>query len=138
MYKSIALNIALLLQLLASLLYNAATDCGFVDVKKVQDVLGLSQEQAALTDQTESDPTQLTRRQIVRLADAITEYNMASIAEGYMDISGANIKMLQYENKGKIFNREVVKYWAKKNSDNQVKVNCFCYYDVMRSLNFHW
>ena len=127
--------------MLASLLYNAATDCGFVDIKKVEDVLGLSQEQAALTDQTEKDPTQLSRRQIVRLADAISEKYMALIAEGYMDISDVNIKKLRYENqgKGKAFNREVVKYWTKKNPDNQVKVNCFIFFcdrDVTRSLIF--
>ena len=39
----------------------------------------------------------LTRKQIVRLAAAISADNMAAIAEGYMDIDDATIKNLQYE-----------------------------------------
>ena len=60
----------------------------------------------------------VTRKQIVRLAAAISADNMATIAEGYMDIDDATIKNLQYENKGQAqaFNREILRYWANKNS----------------------
>ena len=40
----------------------------------------------------EGDTNQLTRKQIVRLARAISMNNMAAIAEGYMDIDDATIK----------------------------------------------
>ena len=60
----------------------------------------------------------VTRKQIVRLAAAISADNMAAIAEGYMDIDDATIKNLQYENKGQAqaFNREILRYWTNKNS----------------------
>ena len=58
------------------------------------------------------DSGQLTRKQIVRLAAAISADNMAAIAEGYMEISDEIIKNLQYENKGQAqaFNREIIKH----------------------------
>ena len=73
---------------------------------------------------TTSDPDQLTRKQIVRLAAAISADNMAAIAEGYMDIDDVTIKNLQYENKGQAqaFNRDIIKYWKCKNPHNQVQV----------------
>ena len=54
---------------------------------------------------------QLTHRQIVRLATAISDHNMAAIAEGYMDISDETIKNVKYENKGnpEAFNREIIR-----------------------------
>ena len=68
---------------------------------------------------------ELTRKQIVRLASAISADNMASIAEGYMDIDDATIKNLQYENKcnAEAFNREIIKRWKNQNPGNQVEVN---------------
>ena len=70
------------------------------------------------------DPDQLTRKQIVRLAAAISANNLAAIAEGYMDIDDVTIKNLQYENKeqAQAFNRDVIKYWICKNQHNRVKV----------------
>ena len=76
---------------------------------------------------TNEDPDhQLTRKQIVRLAAAISADNMASIAEGYMDISDETIKNLQYENRGRAqaFSRDVIKHWVNKNSGpTQIQVN---------------
>ena len=75
---------------------------------------------------TGGDPDQLTRKQIVRLAAAISADSMASIAEGYMDISDETIKNLQYENKGQAqaFNRDVIKHWMYGNSGpTQIQVN---------------
>ena len=62
----------------------------------------------------------LTNRQIVRLAAAISANNMAAIAEAYMDIPSETIKNKKYENKddAEAFNREILKYWCNKNSDN--------------------
>ena len=68
----------------------------------------------------------LTNRQIVRLAAAISADDMASIAEGYMNITHETIKNLQYENRGKAqaFNRAVIRHWANKNSGpEQVNVS---------------
>ena len=68
---------------------------------------------------------ELTRKQIVRLASAISANNMAAIAEGYMDIDDVTIKNLQYENKdnAEAFNREVIKLWKNQNPDDQIQVN---------------
>ena len=68
---------------------------------------------------------QLTSRQIVRLAAAISANDMAAIAEGYMDISGEEIRNKKYENKddAQAFNREIIRYWRKKNPENQVEVS---------------
>ena len=70
------------------------------------------------------DPDQLTRKQIVQLAAAISANNMAVIAEGYMDIEDVKIKNLRYENKdnAEAFNMDVIKYWRNKNTHNQVQV----------------
>ena len=70
------------------------------------------------------DPDQLTRKQIVRLAAAISANNMAAIAEGYMDISDETIKNKKYENKddAQAFKREIIKVWVYKNSGDYVKV----------------
>ena len=63
--------------------------------------------------------------QIVRLGAAIPANNMAAIAEGYMGISSVTIKNKKYENKddSEAFNREIIRHWANKNPENQVKVS---------------
>ena len=73
------------------------------------------------------DSDQLTPKQIVRLAAAITVNNMTAIAGGYMDIDDATIKNLRYENKydAEAFNREIIKIWRNKNQDNQIKARAF-------------
>ena len=78
------------------------------------------------------DPDQLTRRQIVRLASAISADAMESIAEGYMNLSSETLKNLWRENQGKAeaFSREIIRHWIYKNPDDQVKVSelfqCSC------------
>ena len=71
------------------------------------------------------DPDQLTRRQIVRLASAISADAMESIAEGYMNLSSETLKNLRRENQGKAeaFSREIIRNWTYKNPDDQVKVS---------------
>ena len=66
---------------------------------------------------------QLTRSQIVRLARAISADNMASIAEGYMDIDHATIKNIERDTRGsEAFNREIIRCWTYKSSENQREV----------------
>ena len=74
---------------------------------------------------TGGDSGQLTNRQIVRLAAAISANNMVAIAEGYLDIDDATIKNKKYENKddAQAFNREIIKEWRNKNSGNYVKAS---------------
>ena len=70
----------------------------------------------------------VTRKQIVRLATAISADNMESIAEGYMDICNETVKNMWRENQGKVeaFNRDVLRYWTNKNSDpSQIRVRIF-------------
>ena len=66
---------------------------------------------------------QLTNRQIVRLAAAISTDNMTSIAEGYMDIDNETVKNIRRnEGDSEAFNRAILRYWANKHPDNQVQV----------------
>ena len=77
---------------------------------------------------TSGEPaSELSPRQIVRLAAAISANNMAAIAEGYMGISDETIKNIKFENKddAKGFNREIIKLWRNKTPDNQVTVSEF-------------
>ena len=72
---------------------------------------------------TGGNPEQLTNRQIVRLAAAISADKMTSIAEGYMDIDNETVKNIRRnEGDSEAFNREIIRYWMNKNPDNQVEV----------------
>ena len=67
----------------------------------------------------------LTNRQIVRLAASISENDMKTIAEGYMDFHKEAIVNIGVENKqsAEVFNRAVLRKWAYKNDvPDQVKV----------------
>ena len=68
----------------------------------------------------------VSRKQIVRLASAISADKMTAIAEEYMGIEPETVKNLQYENSGKAeaFNRDVLRLWANKNSGpTQIQVD---------------
>ena len=70
------------------------------------------------------DKTALTPKQIVRLASAISADNMECIAEGYLDLSPENIKNIRRDaSNSEAFNRDVIRHWANKNSDDQVDVS---------------
>ena len=73
---------------------------------------------------TGGDSEQLTKRQIVRLAAAISSNDMEAIAEGYMNIDIETIKNLRDENQrnAQAFNREIIRYWAYQNPQPQVQV----------------
>ena len=80
---------------------------------------------ATITDNKTSCPkTQLTNRQIVRLAAAISADNMAAIAEGYMNIKDETIKNIRRDaSNSEEFNREIIKFWVNTNSGpNQAQV----------------
>ena len=82
----------------------------------------------------------VTRKQIVRLAAAISADNMEAIAEGYMDISPETVKNIWRgnERKAEAFNREVLRHWTNKNSGpSQIRVRNFlqCLY-FFRTLKF--
>ena len=69
-------------------------------------------------------PEELTSRQIVRLAAAISTHNMESIAEGYLGINYQEIKNLKADNKQspEAFNREILRKWWNKSSGNNIMV----------------
>ena len=70
-------------------------------------------------------PGHVTRKQIVRLAAAISADTMESIAEGYMDICNEAVKNIWRENQGKAeaFNRDVLRHWTNKHSGpSQIRV----------------
>ena len=67
---------------------------------------------------------QLNRRQIVRLASAISAINMEAIAEGYLDINPETIKNIRHDaSNSEAFNRDVIRHWTYKNPDSQVQVS---------------
>ena len=72
---------------------------------------------------TEVTSGPLTRRQVVRLAAAISADNMESIAEGYMDINDVTIKNIRRDaSNSEAFNRDVIRHWANKHPENQAQV----------------
>ena len=72
---------------------------------------------------TYEDKSQLTRRQIVRLASAISADNMESVAEGYLAIDHETIKNIRRDaSNSEAFNRDIIRYWSNKNPDNQAQV----------------
>ena len=80
----------------------------------------------------------LSERNIVQLAAAIAAKDMKTIAEGYLDITPETVKNRLYETLGdaEAFNRDIIRYWAIKNSGSeQVKVLFFifkilCYLNI--------
>ena len=74
---------------------------------------------------TGEDLGQLTRRQIVRLAAAISADSMEPIVEGYMGISRETVKNIRRdEPNSEAFNRETIHHWANKNSGpNQINAS---------------
>ena len=92
--------------------------------RKVEQILEVSIPETSLKKTTEQPSGQLTPRQIVRLAAAISAENMESIAEGYMNISSEEIRNKKYEHNDKqAFNTEIIKTWLRKNPNNQVQVS---------------
>ena len=77
-----------------------------------------------ITMAAKRESNQLTQKQIIRLAAAVSTDDMAAIAEGYMDIADALIKNLQYDNRDDAqgFNRGIIRHWANKHRENQVQV----------------
>ena len=69
----------------------------------------------------------VTRKQIVRLAAAISADNMESIAEGYMDMDNETVKNIRRDaSNSEAFNRDVIRYWTNKNSGpSQIRVRNF-------------
>ena len=66
---------------------------------------------------------QLTRKQIVRLAAAISADHMESVAEGYMDIDSDTIKNIRRDaSNSEAFNRDVIRHWMYKNPSHQSMV----------------
>ena len=74
----------------------------------------------------------VTRKQIVRLAAAISADNMESIAEGYMDMDNETVKNIRRDaSNSEAFNRDVIRYWTNKNSgpsQNRVRNFLQCVY----------
>ena len=66
---------------------------------------------------------ELTNKQMVRLAAAISTDNLAVIAEGYMDISDEMIKTLRFKDNHMAFTKEIITHWANQNPQNQIRVN---------------
>ena len=112
------------LQNLAALLHEAAEECSYVDPMKVCDILDVTAQERTVEKTTEEPSGNLTLRQVVHLAAAISADNMVAIAEGYMDIKSQTIKNIQVENKDDTdaFKREILECWRNKNPVDQVQV----------------
>ena len=118
---------AFMFQALASLLFEAASECHCVDPDKVRIALTPSKQDLApmLKWVHEVTEGQLSLQQISHIAAVISARDMVTIAEGYMDISHETVRTLQYENKESPdkFKRQIIDTWCKTNPDiNQTKV----------------
>ena len=114
-------------QALASLLFEAASECHFVDPDKVRIALSLTKQELAHTLKwvNEVKEGQLSLQQISHIAAVISARDMATIAEGYLEISHETIRSLQYENKESPdkFKRQIFATWCKANpGKNQAQV----------------
>ena len=70
------------------------------------------------------DSGQLTQKQIVRLAAAISADNMESIAEGYLDVTPETVKNIRRDaSNAEAFNRDILRHWMYKNPDSQMQVH---------------
>ena len=67
---------------------------------------------------------QLTNRQYMELASAISVRIMRKIALGYLDLSDSTIKNIETDHLGdaEAQSREMLRRWAYRNPGNQVKV----------------
>ena len=67
----------------------------------------------------------LTNEQRVQLSVAISANSMVKIALAYLNLSDADVKNIQNDEKGnsEAQNREILKAWSYRNPDNQVQVN---------------
>ena len=114
-------------QALASLLFEAVSECHFVDPEKVRIALSPSKQDIVpmLKWVNEVKEGQLSLQQISHIVAVISARDMATIAEGYMDISHETIRSLQYENKASPdkFKRQIFAKWCEANPGmNQAKV----------------
>ena len=114
-------------QALASLLFQAASECHCVDLDKVRITLNPFNQDLAPTfkwvNEVKEGP--LSLQQISHITAVISARDMAMIAEGYMDISQETIRSLQYENKESPdrFKRQIFATWCEANPGmNQAKV----------------
>ena len=72
---------------------------------------------------TGGNSEQLTNKQIVRLASAISAENMGSIAEDYMDISHETVKNIRCDaSNSEAFIRDIIRHWMYRNPEHQAKV----------------
>ena len=113
-------------QALASLLFQGASECHCVDPVKGRMALSPSNQDSVLALEwvNEVKEGQLSLQQISDIAAVTSARDMATIAEGYMDVSHETIRSLQYENKEspQKFKRQIFTTWCEANSDmNQAK-----------------
>ena len=110
--------------ILATLLYQASNDGGYVDPAKLEEILSFSFTQKEMPE-IKSDSRQLTNYQVVRLSQVIFGSSMESIALGYMNIDEQKIENLKSARRDDTegFVRDVIKVWACRNPINQVQVS---------------
>ena len=103
----------------------------------VDRILNMASLKATLKKIPEQPSGNLTPRQIVRLAAAIHDHKMAPIAKRYMNIPSETIENIKDENKddAEAFNREIIKYWLHKNSNDQEQVSIFVWQGKAFSLS---
>ena len=127
MVKVIKFGIYLLLQNLATLLYKAASECGYVIPDSVEQILNVSEGMVSETETSKPNgkSEKLTPRQISRLAATISVDDMTTIAESHMQISKEIIKGLKDDNRFYVeaSNKQILKHWSSTNPDGQVKVS---------------
>ena len=107
-------------------MYEAAAKDGYVDPRKVTDILGVvSPEKASPLNIQDNQSVVVTLKQIVRLAAVISAENMKSIAEGYMNIESETVQNIWQENQGKAepFYRALIHHWMQQTPQNNANVS---------------
>ena len=107
---------------MATLLHQAAVECGYIDQTTVETILGISGDILSETSPI-GFSEELTPGLIVRLASVIKPCDMETIALGYMNIDEVTVKIDWESKSGKAFNRGIIEHWLTSNPCNPVKVS---------------
>ena len=104
-------------QELATVLTEAGSEGGYVDLQKAQEAFWEQQGTSAknISETTESSK-RLTGRHIVLLGQhIISDEDLGTLAQKYLNLSHEKVKNIQYESSYSEARRSVIRHWARKN-----------------------
>ena len=104
-------------QELATVLAEAGTEGGYVDLQKAQEAFWEQQGTSAKNiPETTKSSKRLTGRHVVLLGQSIiSDEDLGTLAQKYLNISHEKVKNIQYESTYSEARRSVIRHWARKN-----------------------